>query len=85
MTLTTLVLPLSAGKAFVLGLRLRRRLLDSPQGLVDASGQSVGRVGEAPGVALLLRPGPYFLEPDTLPDLSQDVVAVVVRVRGQDS
>lgn len=47
---------------------------------MDATGQSVGRVGEALGVTLLLRPGPYLLQPDALPDLSQDVVAVVVWV-----
>lgn len=52
---------------------------------MDAARQSVGRVGEALGVALLLRSGPYLLQPDALPDLSQDVFAVVVRVGGQNS
>lgn len=51
---------------------------------MDAAGQSVGRVGEALGVSRLLRPGPDLLQPDALPDLSQDVVAVVVRVGAQD-
>ena len=52
---------------------------------MDAAGQGVGGVREALGVALLLlRAGAYLLQPDALPDLSQDVVAVVVRVRRQD-
>lgn len=80
-----LVLPVSARKAFIFGLGLRRGLFDSPQSLVDAAGQSVGWVWEALGVTLLLRPRTYLLQPDTLPDLSQDVVGVVVRVGGQDS
>ena len=83
-----LALPVGAGQALVLRLGLGRGLLDPAQGLVDAPGQRVGRVGEAVlGLALLLLgPGPHLLQPDTLPDLGQDVAAVVVvRVGGQDA
>lgn len=52
---------------------------------MDAACQWVGGVGKGLGVTLLLRPGPYLLQPDALPDLSQDVVGVIVWVRGQDS
>lgn len=52
---------------------------------MDAAGQGVGRVQEALGVALLLRPGADLLQTHALPDLSQDVVAVVVRVGAQDA
>lgn len=81
---TALVFPVSAGKTFILWLWLRRGLLDSPQSLVNAAGQSVGRVGEAFGMTLLLRSGPYLPKPDALSDLSQDIVAVVIRIRAQD-
>lgn len=82
---TKLALPVSARKAFVLRLGFRRGLFNPPQSLVDAAGQGVGRVRKALSVTLLLlRSRPYLLQPDTLPDLSQDVVGVVVRVGGQD-
>lgn len=51
---------------------------------MDAAGESVGGVREGLGVTLL-GSGPYLPQPDTLTDLSQDVVAVVVRIRGQDA
>lgn len=80
-----LALPVSARKTFILRLGLRRRLFNPPQSLVDAARQRVRGVGKGLGVALLLRPGPYLLQPDALPDLGQDVVGVIVWVRGQDS
>lgn len=52
---------------------------------MDAARQGVGRVQEALGVALLLWPRADFLQSHPLPDLSQDVVAVVVWVGAEDS
>lgn len=80
-----LALPVSAWKAFIFRLGLRRGLFNPPQGFVDAAGQSIGRVWEALGVTLLFWSGTYLLQPDALPDLRQDVVGVVVWVGGQDA
>lgn len=81
----SLALPVSAQKAFILRLRLWRGLFNPPQSLVDAARQRVSGVGKSLGEALLLWPGPDLLQPDALPDLGQDVVGVIVWVRGQDS
>lgn len=50
---------------------------------MDAACQSVSRVREGLGVALLLWPRANLLQPHALPDLRQDVVGVVVGVGGQ--
>lgn len=53
---------------------------------MDAAGQSVSGVREALAVTLLLlRVSSHLPQPDTLSNLSQDVVGVVIRVRGQDT